>query len=345
MSSKVVTFNEALRDATAIYMEKDPNVFVIGLGVNYKNAGSTAGLVERFPDRILDSPNAEASTTGACVGAAINGLRPIIVHGRVEFALFGADAIFTQGAKWNYSFGGDNPVPIVFRITVGRQWGNCPQHSQALYSLFGNTTGLKTVIPSTPYMAKGLLASAIRDNNPVVLLESLFLGGLKQEVPDELYFVELDKAKTYCEGSDITVVAYGDGLIETIQSLELLKDKNVSVELIDLVSLNPIDYDAISRSVEKTGRLLTIDTTNNAFCVGSEIISKVCERNFASLKMPPHSIAAPNVPVPTTHALSKFYYPNKGTIANKILSMLDKQTIDIELSFEELNFGPKILVK
>lgn len=337
-----MTYGEAIKDAIRLSIENDPKVFIFGLGANYVSA---PGLKNIYEDRVFDTPNSEFSTTSACVGAAIGGLRPIVHHDRVEFGIFAADAFLTQASKWNYSFGGNNPVPVVFRFVIGRQWGTGPQHSQSLYSMFGNTTGLKCVIPSTPEMAKGLLIAAVEDDNPVVILEPLWLKGMKQDIPEEYYSIPLDKARVVQEGSDITLVSYGDGLVECMYALNLLKESGIDVELIDLVSVNPIDYETILSSVRKTGRILTVDTCNDAFNIGSEIISKVATHAFDSLKQNPRKLAAPNVPVPTSHHLTKHYYPTKASIANEILDMFGREKMEIELSFDELNFGPKINIR
>lgn len=345
MPERIIKYTEALKEATDQMMEKDPSIVVIGLGVSYKNGadGTTGGLKAKYEDRVFDVPVSEAAFTGMAVGAAINGLHPIVHHGRVEFALFAADQIFTQAAKWNYMFGGNNPVPIVFRIAVGRQWGNGPQHTQALYSLFGNTLGLKVVIPSTPRMAKGLLVSALRDKNPVVILEPRWLYATKQDVPEEVYTEPLDKAQVVKEGDKVTVVTYGDGLVAALEALDLIGDEGV--ELIDLVSINPVDHETVARSVAKTGRLLCIDTTNSAFNIGSEIISKVAQNKSIKLKDNPASLSCPDVPCPTSTALTEFYYPTKVDVANAILNLLDKPSIEKKLTFEELHLAPGIVIK
>lgn len=346
MPKRIIKYTEALKEATDQEMRRDPSVFVMGLGVSYKNGadGTTAGLKLKYPDRIFDVPVSEAAFTGMSVGSAIAGLKPIVHHGRVEFSLFAADQIFTQAGKWNYMFGGGNNVPIVFRIAVGRQWGNGPQHTQALYSLFGNTTGLKVVIPSTPKMAKGLMISAIRDKNPVVILEPRWLYNIKENVPEDIYIKPLNKARVVKKGKDITVVTYGDGFITTLEAIDLI-DKNIDVELIDLVSINPIDYKTIFKSVKKTGRLLCVDTTNEAFNIGSEVISKVVQNCFSYLREKPMSISCPDVPCPTSTALTEFYYPTKIDIANLILKVFNKKPLKIKLSFEELHFAPILTIK
>jgi pyruvate/2-oxoglutarate/acetoin dehydrogenase E1 component len=345
MPPRILKYTEAIKEATDQMMEADRAVFVIGLGVSYKNGadGTTSGLKLKYPDRILDVPVSEASFTGMSVGAAINGLRPIVHHGRVEFAYYAADQIFTQAAKWNYMFDGGRGVPIVLRVAVGRQWGNGPQHTQSPYALFGGAMGLKVVIPSTPRMAKGLLIAAIKDNNPVIFLEPRWLYNTKQGVPIEAYEEALDKAKVVTEGKDITVVAYGDGFVAALEALELV-GHSVSVELIDLVSINPIDYETIFSSVKKTGRLLCVDTTHEAFNIGSELISKVAQNRSIDLKEKPTSLSCPNVPCPTSTALTEFYYPTKVDIANSVLSQFNKPILDKKLSFEELHLAPTLTI-
>jgi acetoin:2,6-dichlorophenolindophenol oxidoreductase subunit beta len=338
----ILKYSEAIKEATAQMLAENKDVFVIGLGIPQGAAGTSAGLKDLYPDRVLDAPISEGALTGLSVGAAISGLHPIVYHERVEFALFAADQIFTQAAKWNYSFGGDNPVPLVLRIAVGRQWGNGPQHSQALYSLFGSARGLKVVIPSTPRMAKGLLIAAARDKNPVVLLESRWLYQVKEEIPEEAYAIPLDKAQITKEGKDVTLVAYGDGYLDALNALKLLP-KDISVELIDLVSINPLDHDSIEASVRKTGRLITVDSTNAAFSIGREIVGTLAAR-AVQFKNTPIIVAAPDIPVPTSPALSEFYYPTKVDIANAILKLMGKEPLDMKLSFEELHLAPSFVI-
>ena len=347
MSERIIKYTEAIKEATDQMMEIDPLILVIGLGVSYKNGadGTTAGLKTKYPERVLDVPVSEASITGMAVGAAINGLHPVVHHGRVEFSLLAADQIFTQAAKWNYMFGGGSPVPIVFRINIGRQWGNGPQHTQSLYSLFGSVPGLKVVIPSSPKMAKGLFVSAVRDKNPVVMLESRWLFNLRQDVPVEIFSFPLDQAQVVRYGKDVTLVAYGDGLFSAREAVTLV-GKEVSVELIDLVSINRIDHQTIFKSVEKTGRLICIDTTNEAFSIGSEIIANVAKNQSIKLKNIPVAVVCPNTPCPTSTALTEFFYPTKIDITNKILALFNKKPLAKQkLSFEEFHLAPTATIK
>jgi pyruvate dehydrogenase E1 component beta subunit len=339
-NQRILKYTEALKEATDQSLASDESVFVVGLGVSYPNGadGTTAGLKNKYPGRVLDVPISEDAVTGMAVGAAIHGMRPIVHHGRVEFALFAADQIFTQAAKWNYMFGGGNPVPIVFRINIGRQWGNGPQHTQSLYGLFGCALGLKVVIPSTPYMAKGLLTAAIKDNNPVVLLEPRWLFQTSEAVPEENYALPLDKARIIKEGRDITLVAYGVGLLAAREAIDIVGD--IDVELIDLVSINPIDEETINKSLAKTRRLITVDTTNSSFSVGSEILARAMIMDIEFRKKPV-SLACPNVPCPTSTMLTEDYYPTRISIANAIREHLGQSPIEKNLTFDELHLPPK----
>jgi pyruvate/2-oxoglutarate/acetoin dehydrogenase E1 component len=341
-TSRSLKFTEAILDATHFILDTIPNSLVMGLGVNYKNGadGTMGDLKDIFPDRVLDTPISEATTTGAAVGAAMNGMRPILHHGRVEFALFAADQIFTQAAKWNYMFGGNYPVPVVFRIAIGRQWGNGPQHTQALYGLFGSVPGLKVVIPSSPFMAKGLLISSVNDPNPVVFLEPRWLYQLRGQVPVDAYDVDLSKSRVTRSGHEVTIVTYGDGVHVAMQSASALATFGIEAEVIDLVSINPIDYSSVFDSVKKTGRVVTLDTTNGAFSVGSQIIAEVTRVLFEDLKVAPIAISSPDVPVPTALSLSELYYPTRSKVTDELLRMFGLAPIGETLEFAELHLPP-----
>lgn len=340
-----ITYTEAIRQATEYCLSINKKVFVMGLGVSYKNGadGTMGTLKQQFPNQVFDTPVSEFCNTGVCVGAAITGMRPIVHHGRVEFSLFAADQIITQAAKWNYMFGGNNPVPIVFRIAVGRQWGNGPQHTQSLYSLFGNVTGLKVVIPSSPYMAKGLLISAVKDNNPVVFMEPRWCYGLKEEVPDNAYEIPLSKSRKVCSGKDATLVCYGDGLVDALKAKSILKEKGITLDIIDLVSINPIDYSQIELSLSKTRKIFCLDTSYRQFSIGNQIIGELASKG--SRMDIAEIISCPNVPCPTSTSLTEIYYPTKIDIANKILCSLGEEMVNEKMSFEELHLSPKTEIK
>jgi pyruvate dehydrogenase E1 component beta subunit len=343
--SNIVTFTEAIRQGTEYCLQLDKKVFVMGLGVSYKNGadGTMGTLKHQFPNQVFDTPVSEFCNTGVCVGSAITGMRPIVHHARVEFALFASDQIITQAAKWNYMFGGNNPVPIVFRIAVGRQWGNGPQHTQSLYSLFGNVTGLKVVIPSSPYMAKGLLISAVKDNNPVVFLEPRWCYGLKEEIPVDPYELDISKSRKVCSGKDATLVCYGDGLVDALKAKNILRDSGITLDIIDLVSINPIDYSLIESSLAKTKKIFCLDTSYRQFSIGNQIIGELTSRK---VRMDcAEIISCPNVPCPTSTSLTEIYYPTKIDIANKILFSLGEELINETMTFDELHLSPKIEIK
>jgi acetoin:2,6-dichlorophenolindophenol oxidoreductase subunit beta len=321
--SRVLSYTQAIQEATDQAMGRDRSVFVLGLGVTYPNGadGTTAGLAEKYPDRVFDMPCSENAATGMCNGAAHTGMRPILVHSRVEFGVFGFDQLVTQAAKWNYMFGGNSPLPLVVRMSVGRRWGDGPQHTQVLHSVFGHIPGLKVVIPSTPSAAKGLMIASIEDNNPVVFLEHRWLYDLKETVPEEYYSIPLDKCNVIREGKDVTIVANSDTLIEAMRCAEALTAKNINPEIIDLVSANPIDYDTIIASVKKTGRLMVLDVGTKSCGIGSEIISRVVEEAMSDLVCPPLNIAAPDVPCPTSPSLTEQYYPTAETIVSALGDM------------------------
>ena len=334
-------FTESICQATDYILETYPESFVIGLGVSYVNGadGTLGNLIKKFPNRIIDTPVSEASLTGLALGSAISGMLPIVHHGRVEFALLALDQIATQASKWNYMFGGDYKAPVTFRIAVGRQWGNGPQHTQALYSLFGNITGLKVVIPSSPGFAKQLLISSVLDPNPVVYLEPRWLYNVSGPVNEKFEQVSLDKLRILKYGTDITIVSYGDGVFDSYQVAKKLEKYSINAEVIDLVSINPIDYIGVIESVKKTKKLLTVDTSNSAFSIGKEIIGTlVSQYKFNSFFA--HSISAPNVPCPTATSLTSSYYPTEQSIMNEVLDIFSINRVDLNLDFAKLHIAP-----
>ena len=337
-----IKYSDALKEAIIQLLDSDSRVLLLGLGVQQGTGGISKDATQKYPGRVLDTPTSEAALTGFAVGASVSGLRPIVHHDRVEFSLLAADQLFTQAAKWRYMFGGQGgSAPVTVRIVVGRQWGNGPQHSQAFYGMFGSVTGLRVVIPGSPRMAKGLLISAVRADDPVVILEPRWLYGIKESVPEEMYEIPLDKAQVVKEGSNVTVVAYGDGLVSAREALELLGEDAACVEIVDLVSLKPVDHETIHASIRKTGRLLTVDTTSSAFSIGSEVIGKAAQDGVGFVDAP-RSVACPDVPCPTSPALSEFWYPTKVDIANAIRTMLGKPPLEHPLSFAELHLAPGI---
>ena len=328
-----LSFAEAILDATRTCMDRDSGVFLMGLGVDDPKAifGTTSGLAERFgAERVFDVPVSENALTGAALGAATMGMRPILTHQRLDFALLSLDQIINNAAKWHFMFGGQLKAPITIRMLIGRGWGQGPQHSQSYQSLFAHIPGLKVVMPATPQDAKGLLISSIEDDNPVIFLEHRWLHNLRGTVSQEYFCEPLGKAKIVHEGNDLTIVASSYMVFEAYRAAEALAKSNINVEVLDLRTLRPFDGEAIIKSVQKTGHLVVADTGHTTCGFSAEILAYTCERAFTSLKTAPQRIASPDYPVPTSHFLAKDYYPRASTIAAKVCEMLGKNSDAIE---------------
>ena len=323
-----ISFAEAIREATAQKMADDPNVFIMGLGVPDPKGtfGTTIGLHEEFgKERAFDIPTSENGMTGIAIGAALVGKRPILTHQRVDFALLSLEQIINQAAKWHYMFGGQTSVPIVIRMIIGQGWGQGPQHSQSLHSIFAHIPGLKVVMPTSPEDAKGLLVSSIEDNNPVIFLEHRWLHNIRGPVSPDLYRTPLGVPRIAREGKDITIVALSHMVIESIKAQEILAGLGISVEVIDVRTLRPLDFTLIQASVNKTKRLVVAETGTISVGFGAEIVSKVVESQFPNLIAAPIRIGLPDVPTPTSHSLSKYYYPRAKDIVTACQKLMGKE--------------------
>jgi pyruvate dehydrogenase E1 component beta subunit len=311
-----LTYKEAIREATAQLLSADKSVFVIGEGVDDSGGvfGTTKGLQEEFgKERVMDSPLAENGVTGVCVGAAAAGMKPILVHMRVDFLPISLDQIVNHAAKWNYMFGGTVNIPLVIRSIIGRGWGSAAQHSQSLQAMFMNIPGLRVIMPATPYDAKGLLIAASRDGNPVIMIEHRWLYDHVGHVPEEMYEVPLGKAAVRRCGKDVTIVAVSHMAHEAMQASETLAAEGIEAEVIDLRTLKPMDSSTVIDSVKKTGRLIVADTGWKECAVGAEVMAKVAEAGV-SLKAPFMRVNLPEAPTPASPALEKAYYPGKDDI-------------------------------
>ncbi|EDN71522.1 pyruvate dehydrogenase, E1 component, beta subunit [Beggiatoa sp. PS] len=329
-SQRELTYSQAILEGLRQCMEQDSSVIVIGEGVPDPKAifGTTEGLLEQFgPKRVFDMPLAENGMTGICIGAALDGLRPVMVHQRIDFSLLALDQIINNAAKWHYMFDGAVSVPLVIRVLIGRGWGQGPQHSQSLQALFAHIPGLKVVMPTTARDAKGLLIAAIKDNNPVIFIEHRWLHHIRDHVPANFYSTPLDQARVVRKGNDVTVVASSYMSIEVLKTAQLLADYGIDVEVIDLRSVRPIDIDTIIHSVNKTKHLMVTDTGWLTGGVTAEIIAQVVERAFQILQQPPVRIASPDHPVPTSHFMADDYYPEAETIAERIIHLLGKSKV------------------
>ena len=312
-------------------MVKDRNVVIMGLGVTDPKGifGTTAGLEKIFgSSRVIETPISENAITGIALGAAIKGLRPVLIHQRVEFALLSMEQIVNQLSKWHFMSAGKQKVPIVIRMIIGKGWGQGPQHSQSLEVLFAHIPGLKVVAPSNAYDAKGLLTSSIKDNNPIIFFEHRWLHDIYGNVPKKNYTIKIGKAKIIKRGKDITIVSFSEALVQVMRVYKFLKSNNISPEVIDLRTLRPIDKQTIINSVKKTGKLLVVDNGWVTYGIGAEIISIVTEEVFKKLKIPPQRIGIRSVLIPSTRGLAKYCYLDSKTILNKIISMSGKKIND-----------------
>ena len=320
-----ITYSKAINEALFQTMEKDENVFILGQGVKsvWYVGGTCDNLIERFGEkRIIDTPVSENAMTGAAVGAALAGMKSIIMHPRIDFMLYALDPIINQAANWRYMSGGKASVPIVIWGIINKGGEQAAQHSQSFQALFAHIPGLKVVMPSNPYDAKGLMISAIYDDNPVVFIDDRCLYNLEGEVPEEIYKVPIGKGKIKKQGKDITLVATSYMVQESIKAVEELEKQGIDVEIIDLRSIKPLDKDLILESVKKTGRLIIVDAAWKFCGIGAEISALVSENILESLKTPIKRLTLPDTPAPADSSLEKAYYLNKDNIVEAIKNIL-----------------------
>jgi pyruvate dehydrogenase E1 component beta subunit len=317
-SNRNITFREAIKEAVFQSMGRDKQVFLMGCGVTSPTQifGSIQGALKKFgPERVLETPIAENGMTGIAIGAALSGMRPVIIHQRIDFILLAMDQIINHAAKWSYMFAGKMNVPLTIRGIIGRGWGQGAQHSQSLQAIFVHFPGLKVVMPSNPYDAKGLLISSIQDNNPVIFLEHRLLYDQRGRVPAKYYALPLGKGKIVKPGKDVTVVAISIMVEEAKKAaLKLQQEDGIDLEIIDPRCLKPLDEDLILSSVKKTGRLIVADTAWRTCGLGSEISALIAEFGYRSLKAPVKRISLPEAPTPTSSVLESAYYPTAKEI-------------------------------
>ena len=328
-SIRILTFKEAIREAQEQCLKDHYDCFLIGEGVgDPKNVfGTTRGLKEKFPERVFDMPISENGMTGVCIGASLNGMKPILVHMRMDFSLYSMDQIVNNAAKWFSMYGGQKSVPLVIRMIVGRGWGQGNQHSQNLTALYAHVPGLKIVCPSSAYDAKGLFIAAVRDPNPVLFIEHRWLYETTSHVPEKMYEVEIGSLKYGTvdgSGEEITVVASGHAVLETRKALEFLADQSSYADLIDLSTIKPLDIDVIKNSVKKTGRLMVVDDAWRFCGLAAEIIASVCEDQSIQLKSPPIRLTYPDYPSGSSPALTKRYYNGPADIFLAVQKSLGK---------------------
>ena len=342
-----LSYRDALNQAMAEEMRRDPGVFVYGIDVadHKRTFMSSRGLLEEFgPERCFSTPLSEDAMTGFALGAAINGMRPIHVHMRVDFLLLGMNQLVNMIATQRYGSGGHFKVPIVIRAIIGRGWGQSFQHSKTLQSWFAHIPGLKVVMPSTPRDAKGMLIAAIRDDNPVIFIEHRWLYDVVGDVSDDAAAVTLDGARVLHAGKDLTVVATSWMNVEAVKAAEILAKRGVDIEVVDARSIAPFDADTVVASVKKTGRCIVADNDWLHCGFSAEIAATVYEACLRDLKAPIKRIGFAPVPCPCTRPLENEFYPNAVDIIRAAEQMLGLSATDLShedfYSYEHKFKGP-----
>jgi pyruvate dehydrogenase E1 component beta subunit len=318
-------YSQALRSALEEEMDRDERVFVMGEDVGAFGGvfGVTRGLQAKFGERrVFDTPLAETMIVGAGVGAAITGLRPVVELQFADFVAIAMDEIYNKAAKWRYMHGGQFTVPLVIRAPEGAAGGTGPEHSQCPEGMFWSAMGLYVVTPATPADAKGLLKSAIRDENPVLFLEHKALYNQVGEVPDGEHLVPLGKAVVRRTGGDVTVIAWSRLVPAALAAAEDLAAEGVGVEVLDPRGIRPLDVEAILRSVSKTGRVVLAQESPLLGGAAGEVSALIAEQALTSLLAPVRRVAPPDVPVPQSAAMEELYIPGSASIATAVRSLI-----------------------
>jgi pyruvate/2-oxoglutarate/acetoin dehydrogenase E1 component len=322
-----LSYVAAIREALELALTHDERVFIMGQGVDDPQGmfGITLDFHKKYgEDRVFDTPLSENALTGVAVGAALSGMRPFYMHNRPDFLLLAMDQIVNHASKWSYMFGGVIHVPVVIWATVGRGWGGGAQHTQTLQGLFNHVPGLRLVMPSQPYDAKGLLITAIADNNPVIIIEHRWLLRQTGTVPEGLYSIPFGKGIIRRQGKDITIVAVSYMVIEALLAAQELQQEGIDVEVIDPRTLRPLDEEIILNSVKKTGRLMVADTGWKTGGVSAEIAAVVAEKGFDCLKAPVRRVASLDIPTPANYVLETKFYADKADIVSNCREMLGR---------------------
>jgi pyruvate/2-oxoglutarate/acetoin dehydrogenase E1 component len=323
---RTMSYVEAIREATALEMRRDPRVILFGLDVDDPKAiqGTTRGLPEEFgAERVFGTPLSEDAMTGAAIGMALAGLRPIHVHIRMDFLLLAINQLVNVAAKTRYMYGGKASVPMVVRAMIGKSWGQGAQHSQGLHSFFMHVPGIKLAAPSNPHDAKGCLIAAIRDDDPVLFVEHRMSHFQTGPVPEGEYELRPGKARVSLRGQEVTVVGISYMQTECLRAARYLEEKGLRPEVIDPIWLAPLDIDTICDSVERTGRLLVVDTAWTSCGASAEIVARVAERlsGIRDLKLQRFGFAPTTCP--TSPTLEDAFYPNARKIAAQIYNLVE----------------------
>lgn len=320
-----LSYARAIREAHAQLLASDPRVLVLGQGLwsPWYAGTSMQDLDKEFGrDRVIDSPVAENATTGAGVGAALAGMRPIVFHPRMDFMLLAVDPMINQAANWSYMFAGRVSVPVVFRAVINRGGEQGAQHSQALQAMFMHVPGLKVVMPSTAHDAKGLLIAAVQDDNPVLYIDDRWLYEAQDDVPEAMYATPIGEAAVRRRGRDVTIVATSYMAAEAQKAVAVLEQQGIEPELIDLRSIKPWDRDTVFASVARTGRLIVADGGWQTAGVAAEVIAAVACEIFDALKAPAVRVCLPDAPAPVSRAVERAYYVGADELVAAAVKMI-----------------------
>ena len=337
--SQTISTSQAIRDGLLEVAKSDPSVVFFAQGVEDPTAvfGTLKDIGKSIdPTRMVEMPIAENGMIGIAIGAAVSGQRPIVSLHRVEFALLAMEQIINNAAKISFLSGGVECVPILLRMIVGRGWGQGPNHSQSLESVFGHIPGLKVIMPTYPADAKGMMISAVKDNNPVISIENRWCHYVEGKVQDGYYLSPLDGPKVIRAGKDYTIVSSSYMTLEAMMAAEILDKIQIKIEVIDLRVVRPLRMEVIEKSVKKTGSLMTVDLGWTTYGVGAEIVSRVATSNLRDLKNPPIRLGVADKPTPSSRGLIPGHYPDAVTIVQDICLSLK---VDSSLRLKAMNIA------
>lgn len=342
--SREITYGQAISEALCQGMEKDHDVFIFGLGVDdYKGIFNTTrdAFLKFGSSRVFDTPASENALTGIAIGAALNKKRPVLVHARNDFMFLALDQMINNAAKWKYTYAGKSVVPIVVRGIIGKGWGQGPTHSQSIQSVLAHFPGMIVAMPSNACDIKGIILQSLRSQSPVVILEHRSLYDIKMAVPQEYYTIPFGQARIVRPGEDVTVVATSWMVTQAQKAAEHLSKVGISLEIIDPITINPLDEKTIIQSVKKTGRLIVADTSWLRCSFASEVAAVAADKAFEFLKAPIKRITWPETPCPVSKPLEEAFYPDVEDIISATYDVLKrKDKFDLKEKAIDTFVGP-----
>jgi len=342
--NRQISYAQAISEALVQGMEANPEVFLFGLGVDDCKGifGTTSAATQRFGSaRVFDVPASENALTGIAIGAALNGKHPILVHARNDFMFLALDQMINNAAKWKYTYAGKTSLGFTMRAIVGKGWGQGPTHSQNLQAILAHFPGLIVALPSNAYDAKGITLQALKHQGPVVIIEHRSLYDHKIPVPQETYELNFGRARVSRQGKDVTVVATSSMVPEALRAAYILSEFGIQLEIIDPVTIQPLDEQTIFNSVKKTGRLICADGDWLNCSFASEVAARVAEKSFHDLKAPIKRIGWPECPAPVSKTLEDAFHPTHKNIIRAVLEILNRKELSIpEVEFKDTFVGP-----